>query len=444
VPACPDSKTAYSVLEALRIAATQVLDMHLDDLQILVVGHVDRDEVDPLLWYPMPGGSGLIDQLCERFDEITEVARRVVESCPSVCQTSCIDCLQTFRNAFYHKQLERKVALDRLTAWGQRLAAAHEIPAKQPSQEPAAGTHPVNEAERRLRHLLKAAGFEEGVRGEQIRLDPAIGTTTPDVIYRAPHHGPDEGVCIYLDGLSAHLHGHAATIERDRAIRIWLRNNGWDVIEIAANELHDQDAMQRHFRRLAGYLRADDLRARVQADTSWFGRVQETARRAAFALRIVRPSAEERYRGNVPLVPLAAAAGSFGDPQNVAEPVESDWVAVDTQRRLRPGMFVAQVVGKSMEPQIPDGSWCLFAAPLEGARQGKTVLVRLRDQPDSEHGGRYTVKRYFSEKAASDEGAWRHVRITLKPNNPAFPPIELTTDDEGTVAVVAEMLEVLG
>jgi hypothetical protein len=58
----------------------------------------------------------------------------------------------------------------------------------------------VNEAERRLRHLLLAAGFEEGIRGEQLRLDRAIGTTTPDAIYRASHHCEDEGMCIYLDG----------------------------------------------------------------------------------------------------------------------------------------------------------------------------------------------------------------------------------------------------
>ena len=145
-----------------------------------------------------------------------------MERCPSVCETSCIDCLQTFRNAFYHKQLERKVAFDRLAAWGPRLAIAHDIPPKQPSQEPTAGTHPVNEAERRLRHLLKAAGFEEGTRGEQIRLDASIGTTTPDVIYRGPHHGKDEGICIYLDGLSGHLHGNAPTMERDscRIVRL--------------------------------------------------------------------------------------------------------------------------------------------------------------------------------------------------------------------------------
>jgi hypothetical protein len=444
LPACTNSKAAYSVLEALRIAATQVLDMHVEDLQILVVGHVDREEIDGLLWDPMPGGSGLLDQICERFEEICAVARDVVDHCPSVCETSCIDCLQTFRNGYYHKFLERKAALDRLTAWGPRLLLAHEIPAKQPSQEPGPGTHPVNEAERRLRHLLKAAGFEEGVRGEQIRLDPPLGTTTPDVIYRASHHGSDEGVCVYLDGLSGHLHGNATTADRDRSIRTWLRNNGWDVIEIAVSDLYDQGAMQRHFRRLAGYLRADDVRARVQADTSWFGRAERTAQPTRFVPRIVRPKLAERYQNCVPLVPLKVAAGWFGEPQSAGEPSDWEWTALDTRRGLRPGMFVAQVVGKSMEPQIPDGAYCLFAAPVEGSRQGKTVLVQLRDQTDPEHGGRFTVKKYFSEKASTDDGSWRHVKIELRPNNPHFSTIELATDDEESVQVVAEVLDILG
>ena len=62
------------------------------------------------------------------------------------------------------------------------------------------------------------------------------------------------------------------------------------------------------------------------------------------------------------------------------------------------GVFVAQVVGGSMEPAIPDGAWCLFRAPVAGTRQGKTVLVQLRDATDPETGQRYTVKRYKSEK----------------------------------------------
>jgi hypothetical protein len=444
LPACPDHKTAFSVLESLRIAATQVLDMHMEDLQILVIGHVDRDEVDALLWDPMPGGSGLLDQMCERFEDIVAAARDVVSNCPAACDASCVDCLQTFRNAFYHKHLDRKVALDCLSAWGPRLAFAHDIPAMQPSREPQAGTHPVNESERRLRHLLRAAGFEEGVRGEQLRLDPAVGTTTPDVIYRAPHHQPGEGVCIYLDGLSGHLHGNPATADRDTRIRTWLRNNGYDVIEIAASDLHDDGAMTRHFARLAGYLRQDQLRDRIRTEP-WY----EAAERATpasgtrFEPNIVQPRPEQRYVKCVPLVPLRAAAGAFSDPQRVNDD-EWDWVEIDSHRTLRRGMFVARVVGTSMEPQIPDGSYCLFSAPVEGSRQGKTVLVKLWGQKDPESGERYTVKKYSSEKATSPDGTWRHVKVTLKPNNPAVGEITLTAESDGGVAVVAELLDVLG
>ena len=121
-----------------------------------------------------------------------------------------------------------------------------------------------------------------------------------------------------------------------------------------------------------------------------------------------------------------------------------DWVEIDSRHRLRPGMFVAQVVGKSMEPAIPDGSYCLFAAPVTGTRQGRTVLVELLDSIDAETGERYTVKRYESEKVTSEDGTWRHLKITLKPNNPDFQKIELTCEDEGSVQVVAEMLEVVG
>jgi type I restriction enzyme, R subunit len=159
-------------------------------------------------------------------------------------------------------------------------------------------------------------------------------------------------------------------------------------------------------------------------------------------LRLVEGAAKDRYAKCVPLVPLKAAAGAFGDPQHVTDE-DFEWVEVDSERRLRPGMFVAQVVGRSMEPGIVDGSYCLFVAPVTGSRHGRTVLVQLRDATDPETGHRYTVKRYESEKARAGD-SWRHTKITLKPTNPAYAPIVLEDVEEDSVQVIAELVEVLG
>ena len=159
-------------------------------------------------------------------------------------------------------------------------------------------------------------------------------------------------------------------------------------------------------------------------------------------LCLVEGRPEDRYVTCVPFVPLRAAAGAFGDPQHI-EDDGFEWVAVDSRHRLRPGMFVAQVVGRSMEPAVPDGAYGLFRAPVEGTRQGKTVLVQLHDAIDPETGGRYTLKRYESKKVG-DGDSWQHKEITLKPINPEFEPIVLTHADEGEVAVVAELVEVVG
>ena len=159
-------------------------------------------------------------------------------------------------------------------------------------------------------------------------------------------------------------------------------------------------------------------------------------------LRIVAGRPEERYVTCVPLVPLEVAAGAFGDPQTVEAEGEWDWVEVDTARRLRPGMFVAQVTGRSMEPSVPDGSYALFRSPVEGSRQGKTVLVQLRGTVDPETGARYTLKRYESERVAEGD-SWRHIRITLKPVNPEFDPIVISGADDGELTVVAELVDLL-
>ena len=158
-------------------------------------------------------------------------------------------------------------------------------------------------------------------------------------------------------------------------------------------------------------------------------------------LRFVEGRPDDRYVNCVPLVPLQVAAGAFSEPQRVEED-GFEWVTVASRLRLRPGMFVAQIVGQSMEPAIPDGSYCLFRAPVHGAREGKTLLVQLRDATDPETGQRYTVKRYRSEKTSAGD-SWRHRTITLEPVNPDFDAIVLPRADEGDLQAVAELVDVL-
>ena len=247
--------------------------------------------------------------------------------------------------------------------------------------------------------------------------------------------------------MSKHIHGNPNTAKKDRTIRDWLRGSDYEVIEIPANELDDENAMARHFRRLANYLGQSSRGRKLAKDRTWFaspdssGDSEDAPRRPK--LKLVTPTAESRYKTCVPLMPLKAAAGDFGDPHESLSGWDREWVELNVGRVLREGMFVAQVVGKSMEPRIPDGSYCLFAGPVTGSRQGRSVLARMPDKVDPETGERFTVKRYRSRKT-EDEHGWRHLEITLEPFNPDFDPIVISAEDEAATEVLAELVEVLG
>ena len=72
------------------------------------------------------------------------------------------------------------------------------------------------------------------------------------------------------------------------------------------------------------------------------------------------------------------------------------------------------------------------------------TIVQYRGAADPDTGGSYTVKRYSSEKAVSEEDDdWRHARIVLSPVNPEYEPIVFSPDESGHVAVIAEMVTVL-
>ncbi len=265
--AAENREEAYSVAEALRRGAAEVLEMEVEDLQVLAMGRAGDQRVDILLYDPMPGGSGLLDQMIARWGEVVAAALNLVANCESQCQTACVDCLLHFRNAYYHRHLNRHTALNRLRGWGDALAVSHDIPPRLPAQPLAA--LPVNDAEETLRLMLERAGFHGFRCQHRIELGRPLGATAPDFYFDDPSAHFD-GVCIYLDGMSGQLHGNEDTRRRDRQIREELRSRFYEVIEIPFGNLTDREAMRRHFFRLGRILLGRDSANRLRDDASWF------------------------------------------------------------------------------------------------------------------------------------------------------------------------------
>ena len=152
------------------------------------------------------------------------------------------------------------------------------------------------------------------------------------------------------------------------------------------------------------------------------------------------------FMNAVPLLDVKVAAGGFSPDQVVSDDLgEYDWVELTGRTKPAKDIFVAQVVGESMNRQIRNGAYCVWRLRPAGTRQGKTVLAQHRDLQDPESGARYTVKVYESEKEQFDDGTWRHRRIRLKPssNDPSFGTLEFADLEEGELEIVAELVEVL-
>lgn len=157
----------------------------------------------------------------------------------------------------------------------------------------------------------------------------------------------------------------------------------------------------------------------------------------------------------VPLYDLKVAAGRFSDAKQVTALIEGkwqenirdiDWVELPDAFRPRPGLFIAQVIGESMNRRIPNGSWCLFRLNPGGSRQGKIVLAQHRDIADADTGGHYTVKRYESTKKELSDGTWRHESIILWPDttSPGYDPFIFNDSQGADIRVIAELVAVLG
>ncbi len=147
----------------------------------------------------------------------------------------------------------------------------------------------------------------------------------------------------------------------------------------------------------------------------------------------------DKFVSLLPVFSLEAVATSFGKEEHVKQ---LGWMKANPKRKVSKDMFVAKVVGKSMEPTIPGGSYCVFRFERGGSRNGLVVLVESRQVTDPETHQKFTIKRYKSEKIQTEDG-WRHKKIVLSPDNKKFKDIVLENVSEDDFRIVAEFLNVI-
>jgi hypothetical protein len=165
--------------------------------------------------------------------------------------------------------------------------------------------------------------------------------------------------------------------------------------------------------------------------------------RAASRVHQVDPRPADKYKTCVPLLDLHAVAGAFVEGEEVEPEI---WCGVPPGRGLRPGMFVVQMVGHAMEPQIPDGAYCLFERQHDARAhtlQGRIVLAQHRDIYDPETGGNYTIRRYAQEQLSGASRSHPTRSVRLLPLHPAYAPIILDNVPTGERHVIATFLTVL-
>ena len=142
---------------------------------------------------------------------------------------------------------------------------------------------------------------------------------------------------------------------------------------------------------------------------------------------------EAKFVEFLPVYSIKAACGYFGEGEDVSM---LGWIRVNGLGKLNSNMYVVQASGKSMEPRIHDGDFCVFSANPAGTRQGKIVLVQHTNYYDSDYAGAYSIKEYSSKKIHDSLGDWLHEIIELRPLNKNYDIITLTPEDGDEFRVV--------
>jgi len=186
----------------------------------------------------MPGGSGLLEQFIDDWEDVYRSADDMLGHCPNACSNSCYDCLRTYYNQFYHEQLNRHRALDVIRRLGDSPTSANTIEPINEVPDLDGEDEQTNIWEVQLEQMITDEwGFSGFSPQEKIDLPSISAWTKPDLVHR------DAQVAVYLDGPH---HDDPEQRQQDNLLRNALRSKdgGWDVIEIPIQDAENDQMMQ--------------------------------------------------------------------------------------------------------------------------------------------------------------------------------------------------------
>lgn len=136
-----------------------------------------------------------------------------------------------------------------------------------------------------------------------------------------------------------------------------------------------------------------------------------------------------RFREYLPVYSLRAACGVLGRG-DVVEPI--GWMRMEGVGRLDNSMVVVQAAGRSMEPIIHNGDFCVVRKLGAVDYNNRIVLVQRNDgAADPEDGGAYLLKRFVKNGK----------EVVLRSLNREYADIRVA--DDGDVKVIAYLHKVV-
>jgi ATP-dependent helicase YprA (DUF1998 family)/SOS-response transcriptional repressor LexA len=423
----------HTLAQALVLGAESVLEVEPQEIGAFIQTVApDQGHAQIVLYETVPGGAGYLEEIAMKLSDVATAGyKRLFDH---DCRKACYLCLKRYQNQRIHGLLDKTRVRDTLFQLMQEDAvepkagsagsglqallnslSERRAEAERMRREGATGAGPQSPIEAELLAAIRRIdGYVEPVAQHEVHHeDTGQLITVPDFAY------PDIKIAVFCDGYQ--FHGDRETLELDARKRNYLQSKGWVVLVFWGRTINrDPDACARQVHDI--YLQ---LRPAGQVEEAGVTIIDDLSR---------------RYVDTLPLYSLKAAAGKFGEGQDIEE---EGWVYVGKEMKPHEGMFVARVAGRSMEPTITDDSYCVFRKYEGGTRNGKIVLAQHRDIADPDTGGSYTVKRYRSTKVDDGTGSWTHSTIRLESDNSEYDSIEITEDRAGEFMVVAEYVKTI-